>query len=370
MTEPPAGVTDRLDRLLRRAVERRRHVRHGLLAVAAVDGSWLWQGAHGVIDLDGTPATSATRYPVASVTKLFTAVVVMRLVEQGQLSLSDRLVERLPDSVTAGLHVMDGVDRTDAITVEHLLGHTSGLPDYYGEAPPGGRAAEARLLAGEDAPVPFEEVIRLVRDDLTPHFLPQPLDATTVRARYADTNYQLLGAIVEQVCGRPLRQVFAEVLFAPLGLDGTASYPDRPRSGAEPDPESRVWAKGVVLEPRGALTHQVADGGIVSTLADQVAFMRAVVTGEVLADRSWQRMQRRVNRLYFPIDYGLGIMRYAPSRWLSPLFPIPPVVGHTGSTATWLFHSPSLNVITAGAFDVVQPSLPFRVLPRVLRAVR
>ena len=56
-------------------------------------------------------------------------------------------------------------------------------------------------------------------------------------------------------------------------------------------------------------------------------------------------------------------------RWMSPLFRIPPVMGHTGSTATWLFHCPELDIVTAGTFDVGKPPLPFRFVPHVLRAV-
>jgi D-alanyl-D-alanine carboxypeptidase len=366
----PAALADRLDRILRAAVGRRRHVRHGLLAVARDDGSWTWSGAHGVADEAGTAVTPTTRYPIASVTKLFTATVVLRLVERGQLGLHDRMVDHLPADITAGLHVMDGVDRTDQITVEHLLGHTSGLPDYYEEAPRGTRSAQARLLAGEDAPMPFHEVLRLVRDDLTPHFPPQPRDATRCRARYTDTNYQLLGAIIEAVAGRSLRDVFDDELFGPLALDDTSSYPNSPRSGASPEPQVSVWAGSTVLQPSGALTHQVPDGGMISTVADQVTFMRALIGGQVFQDpATWQRMQQRFNRVFFPIEYGLGVMRYAPPRWMSPLFAIPPVVGHTGSTATWLFHCPDLGIVTAGSFDVAQPPLPFRFLPHVLRAV-
>jgi D-alanyl-D-alanine carboxypeptidase len=369
--ELPAELDRRLTTLLERAVERRRHVRHGLLSVARTDGTWEWHGSHGVAHPDGTPITPTARYPIASVTKLFTAAVALRLTERGLLSLTDRLVDLVPDEVTRRLHVLDGVDHTDEITLEHLLGHTSGLPDYYEEAPRGGRSAQARLLAGEDAPMPFEEVIRLVRDELTPHFPPQPLDAGSPRARYADTNYQLVGAAIEQVTGEELHAVFDRLLFAPLALDDTSSYPHAPRSGRPAEPDTSIWAKGVVLQPDGALRHQVPDGGIVSTLHDQRRFMTALVNGEVFTDPgTWPRMQRRLVRVFFPIDYGLGVMRYAPPRWMSPLFAVPPVNGHTGSTATWLFHCPQLEIVTAGTFDVAQPPLPFRFLPRVLEAVR
>jgi D-alanyl-D-alanine carboxypeptidase len=359
-----------LEPILTRAVDRARDVRHGFLGVAAVDGSWSWVGAHGVLDPSGTPATEAARYPVASVTKLFTAAVVFRLVEESSLRLDNRMVDLLGSDVTAGLHVLDGVDHTAEIRVEHLLGHTSGLADYYEEAPSGGTSAQARLLAGQDAPMPFDEVLRVVREDLDPHFPPQDLDAPRVKARYTDTSYQLLGAIIERVTAQPLHETFEKLIFEPLGLDSTSSYPYPPRSGVSPEPEARVWSKDTVLQVTGALTHQKADGGIVSNVTDQLSFMRALVSGDVFADPStWRRMQKRFNRVFFPVDYGVGVMRYAPPRWMSPGFAVPPLIGHTGSTATWLFHCPDLEIVLAGAFDVARPPLPFRFLPRVLRAV-
>ena len=371
MTQPVDGaLAAGLERSLTRTVDRHRQVRHGLLAVADLGGSWLWRAAHGVADPDGNPVSVDTRYLVASVTKLYTSVVVMRLVEQGRITLQDRLVDLVSSEVADGLHVLEGVDHTPEVTLEHLLRHTSGLPDYYEESPRDGRSPQERLLAGEDAPVPFDEVLRLVREELTPHFPPQPLDASKPRAVYADTNFQLLGAAVEAVTGESLRVVFDQMLFRPLQLDDTSSYPNVPRSGAPAAPSATVWSGDIVLRPDGALTHQVPDGGIISTLADQVRFLRAVVGGEVFDDPgTWPRTHRRVNRVFFPVDYGLGVMRYAPPRWMSPFFAIPPIVGHSGSTATWLFHCPDLGIVTAGTFDAAQPPLPFRFLPQVLRTV-
>ena len=359
----------RLDALLRKAVDRRRHVRHGLAGVAAVDGSWSWASGYGVLDPAGTPATAEARYPIASVTKLFTAAVTMKLVEAGTLGLNVRMVDVLPAEVTAGLHRLNEVDRTGEITVEHLLGHTSGLADYYEGAPPGDKSAQARLLAGEDAPMPFDDVLKTVRA-MQPHFPPQPPGSANRKAKYADTNYQLLGAVLETVADQPLHELFDQMIFAPLGLDATSSYPHPPRGGRSPEPDASVWAKDVVLNPSGALTHQKADGGIISTVADQLRFMQALATGELFEDAgTFRHMGAHTNRIFFPVEYGLGVMRYAPARWMSPLFGIPPIVGHTGSTATWAFHCPDLDIVLAGAFDVAQPPLPFRFLPYVLRAV-
>ncbi len=366
----PAGLGGRLERLLARTVTRTRGVRHGLLGVAAVDGSWRWLGAHGDADGAGTPAATTTPYPIASVTKIVTAVVTMQLHERGALSIDDRLVDHLPASVTDGLHVLDGVDRTGEITLEHLLSHTSGLADYYEDEGPDGRSAQDRLLAGEDLPVPFDEVLRIVRT-LRPAFAPQGSDLPKRKGSYSDTNYQLLGAVVEAVSGRPLHEVFASEVFDRLGLDDTAAYPHDPRSGPRTDAIASVWAKGGVrLQPDGMLRTQTPDGGIVSTLADQLRLLQGLVGGELFASpATFARMQQRFDRVFFPVDYGLGLMRYAPARWMSPAFRVPPLVGHTGSTATWLWWCPELEVCIAGTLDVASPPLPFRFGPRVLREI-
>jgi D-alanyl-D-alanine carboxypeptidase len=361
----------RLDALLERAVTRTRHVRHGLLALSHRDGEWQWRGAHGVADAAGTPITTTTPYPIASVTKLFTAVVVMRLQERGALTISDRLVDHLPGEVTTGLHVRDGVDRTPDILLEHLLSHTSGLPDYYEDPGAGGVSLQDRLLAGEDVEVPFDRMLQLVREELPPRFAPQPQDAARRRAHYADTNYALLGAIIEMVIGEPLHEVFATELFDPLGLDQTSSYPHHPSAGPRTTAVTSVWAKDIELQTDGMLRSSTADGGIISTLDDQLRFLTALVRGEVF-DRpdTFQQMQQRFDRIFFPIDYGLGLMRYAPSRWMSPLQRIPPVIGHTGSTATWLLYCSELDLCLAGTFDVAKPALPFRFVSRVLHSVQ
>ena len=78
--------------------------------------------------------------------------------------------------------------------------------------------------------MPFDEVLRAVRA-MKPHFPPQPADAAKRKARYADTNYQLLGAVLETVTGQPLHALFDQLILAPLGMDATSSYPHPPRGG-------------------------------------------------------------------------------------------------------------------------------------------
>jgi D-alanyl-D-alanine carboxypeptidase len=375
---PPAPVTDPdrladgLARLLQHTVARSSRIRHGLLGVARTDGTFRWTGAAGFAREDGAAATPATPYPIASITKLYTATAVLLLHERGRLTLTDRMVDHLPGPLVDRLHVVDGVDRTDEITVRHLLAQTSGLPDFYEAAPRGGRSVGARLHSGEVFTLDLAQMLRLVRDELPGHSAPLPADATGRKARYGNTNYQLLGALIEQVTGRPLHQAFDELLFAPLGLTSTYVYPHRPTEGSASPPITDVWAKDQRLPLDGALRMLGPDGGLVSVLDDQLDFLGALVGGRIFADpATYQLMQERWNRIFFPLEYGLGTMRLAMPRVMTLPFRVPELVGHSGSTGTWLYHCPELGLLLAGTVDQAVPrSLPFRLLPRVLRCVQ
>lgn len=107
------------------------------------------------------------------------------------------------------------------MTVRHLLGHTSGLPDWLEDRPKGGRSLVDCLVADGDMALEFEDIATLVRDELTPHFPPQDLSSRRQRIRYSDTNYVLLIAIIEAVTGEPLHVVHEARLFRPLNLRHT-----------------------------------------------------------------------------------------------------------------------------------------------------
>jgi D-alanyl-D-alanine carboxypeptidase len=95
-----------------------------------------------------------------------------------------------------GIHVLDGIEYSKEITIAHLLSNTSGLPDYFYYDKPKGEAAED-LILGNDEPWPLEKAIQRVKT-LKPKFKP----GRKGKVHYSDTNYQLLGGIIEQVTGK------------------------------------------------------------------------------------------------------------------------------------------------------------------------
>ena len=127
-TKVSAEVATRLQAMTGK-LARGRGVRHALVAVGTDRGEPLWIGAEGPADDEGTAMTPKTPFFLASVTKLYIATAVLRLVERGDVALDAPMAAYLPTGLVAGLHRMDGVDRTGEITVRHLLGHATGLPE-------------------------------------------------------------------------------------------------------------------------------------------------------------------------------------------------------------------------------------------------
>jgi CubicO group peptidase (beta-lactamase class C family) len=122
-------------------VQNDKSVKNCVLFVTKGDGSFTCSVAAGIAHEDSqAPMTKDTPFFIASVTKLYTATAIMRLQEQGRLSLDDPMSRYLPEGVVHGIHIYKGKDYSHEITIKHLLSHTSGIADYYDEKPKGGRS--------------------------------------------------------------------------------------------------------------------------------------------------------------------------------------------------------------------------------------
>lgn len=357
----------------------RKGVHHALLAIASGADGAPRVYVSGRVRPGGPLMMPDTPFFVASVTKLFIAAAVFQLVERDQVRLSEPISAYLPATLVTGLHRLDGVDHGDRVTVEHLLRHASGLPDWLEDRPKGGKALIDGLFEGNDRSLTIEDVVATVRDGLTPHFAPQDLGGGRGRVRYSDTNYQLLMAIVESVTGQPLHQVYADRLFGPLGLAHTwlPGHPPLAPTAAPAD----VFAGERAIEAPLALA-SVRD--LYSTGSDLLTFLRSLASGAAFADPATARaMQDGWRRFGFPsspaalrqpnwpIEYAMGTMRFRLPWFLDPRRRVPPVVGHTGSTGTWAFHCPELDLFLAGTVDQATAGpLPFSFVPRLLRTLR
>jgi D-alanyl-D-alanine carboxypeptidase len=261
----------------------------GVVLSVSVPGQEPWSGASGVADLrQGRPMEPQTNVRIASISKIFTAVVVLQLVEEGKIDLDAPMSTYLPDLLPNG----------DAISVRDLLQHTSGLYDYLEDRNYAARAYQN----AQQAFAPPELVAYAAR--FPPAFRPGAAGGWD----YSSTNYVILGMIVEQVTGRPLAQEMRQRVFEPIGLEATFFQPDEP----VPDAASRGYSRGVD-QTNVAMSFAFATANLVSTASDVRRFAEGLVGGELLEPASLEAMYTFVNgkgQYNMPaLEYGLGLMR-------------------------------------------------------------
>ncbi|MGB6037908.1 MAG: serine hydrolase domain-containing protein, partial [Cryomorphaceae bacterium] len=193
-------------------------VHNGFLQIESADGTIHWKYVDGQFQ-DGMNVTRLNPFHSASVGKMLTATAIMQLVERGELKLDDSVSTHLSAEVMNGLHVYEGVDYSEGITIAHLLQHTSGLPDYIEDAPKDGSAdMMARLFENPEKFWEIEELLNFSKEKLDAHFPPG------AGYYYTDTEYILLGLIIEAKYGKQLHDVFSEVFFEPLEMEHSAMY--------------------------------------------------------------------------------------------------------------------------------------------------
>lgn len=208
------------------------------------DGAVRFQAGYGAADLEaGTPITPATVFDVASVSKQITAGVVMDLVTEGGLTPDDAVSDWLP-----------ALEIDPTITVGDLVHHTSGLPDYV------------ELLDVDEEELATTADALAVLDGVEG-------DHPGATFEYSNTNYFLLGQVVEAVTGRPLPAVAEERIFAPLGMDATRVRDDQ--GTIEPGQAVGYAEAGDgSWEPTVSAWRQTGDGAVHTTVGDLLRWSR------------------------------------------------------------------------------------------------
>ena len=289
--------------------------------------------AYGDAGVDGPAATTDDSFRIGSITKSFTAAIILQLVDEGELSLDDTV-----EDVHPGL----AVDFPDyaPITIEQLLEMTSGIPDF--------------------ANVP-DSVISGVFED--PDRVWEPYDLIEIGVSgdieepgtpgYSSTNYIALQLIAEELTGSAIQDLVDERLVAPDDL-GNISYPPNDDT-ALPEPFTRGYVAGACVDEFAADGVEVDDGFDTSDLSASATQGAGQMTSDISSLLNWAatmsgsdtlsdelaatRMES-LNRVA-TFDYGLGIFRAGTNWW-----------GHTGEALGWeavSFHDPETGVSVAVA---------------------
>ncbi len=325
-------------------------VRNIELAVAKGDGSYSWAGSAGAAQRqDGTATAAETPIYLASVTKIYIATLVMLLSQDKLLSLDDPAARYLPAGLIDGIDIYGGHDYSRAVTVRQLMSMTSGIPDYYEEKGTDGKTGYALFIEDPARTWTAVEMISRARTDLRPHFPPgQGL-------YYSDTNYQLLGKIIENVTRTSLASALQNYLFRPLRLRHTwLTGSPEPAGLAAP---ARVFDHQQDITTVRASTDYWADGGLVATPADMIAFLRALQDGKIISPASLRTMQTWHDRDSSPtppfpfIQYGYSLWHFQMTGPLGALKNVVLTWGASGSTGSFLYYSQDLDLYIAGTVD-------------------
>jgi D-alanyl-D-alanine carboxypeptidase len=271
----------------------------GLVLRVDRGGAPLFSGAAGVASQEGqTPVQEGDRFRIYSIAKTFTATVVLQLVDAGVLSLEDT-VRRWLDGPTVG-----HIPHVESITLRQLLTHTSGIYDYQDEAD-SPFYQDAFFGPGADWARVWTPPELLAYADGARH---APYFAPGQGVAYANTNYVLLGLVVEAATGRPFRDALRDRVLAPLALDRT-SLEEGAALAPDVVPGYQVQAGQLVDVSAVNLTWAWAAGGVVSTAADLARFARAVFGGELLSPAAHAAMFTFVPGAQGRLEFGMGVYR-------------------------------------------------------------
>ncbi|MEU8618618.1 serine hydrolase domain-containing protein [Streptomyces sp. NPDC048623] len=255
----------------------------------------------------GAPMDIRSRFRIGSVSKTFSAVVLLQLVEEGRLELDAPVNRYLP-----------GLLPDDRITVRHLLTHRSGLADYtdpmFNQTVPGFEAVRNRVFT-------YQELVDLSLA------LPRTTEPG-VSYKYSNANFVVVGMLIEKLTGRPVADAYERRIFKPLKLRGTSYvHPDTRIAGRSVRGYLHPDEAGAPLVDSTEQTVSWAQsaGAVISTTADLDTFMSALLRGRLLSPAMLGAMTTVT-----PTDtantrfYGLGLRRYDLSCGTR-------VYGHTGT---------------------------------------
>jgi len=333
-------LASQLQASLEDAVQSQETVWPGALLYVSSPNLGTWSGAAGLADVEAaTPMKPDNQFRGGSLTKPFVSVVVLQLVEEGRFSLDDPMTSVLPESVTAKFA------NSNEITVRMLLNHTGGMPEFLDLAMP-------HILA---------DLQRVWQDDEWLDFAAaqEPWFAPGEAQGYSNTDYILLGLVIEQATGQSWREEVRERIIEPLNLENTLL----PEPGDKSSPPNQ--AHGYVDMGAGLLdvteagvdpSMAGASGGqsLITTAEDLEQFLKALLSGELFHNaETLEVMQTFVpwpdgNPLSPWIDgYGLGLMKVEYPGGIV-------AIGHSGTSAdfnSFVFYFPDQDITMSGAVN-------------------
>jgi len=308
-TSAPDGTTlsANVDAVVRREMKDQRIP--GLSLAVVRDGVVIKARGYGFANLElGTPAKPETIYQAGSITKQFTASAIMQLVEQGRIGLDDSITKYFPEAPATW----------KAVTIRHLLTHTSGIPDIVDE-PEVNPPHKTKLDFHRD----------YTEDELARGYAAQPLDFEPgTRMSYCNVGYQLLGILIHRVTGTYYGDYLREHIFAPLGMSTTTLFSSKdivPNRASGYEVSDGLWKN--LRSWQSDSVFAGADGSLLMSALDMAKWDAALNTERILKRSSLEVMWTPV-----PLDDGSGSAYRGGMGWYIASAHGHRIVFHTGGT--------------------------------------
>ncbi len=249
----------------------------GSIAISK-NGKLLYAKAIGYSEKDAVPPVMSsvkTKYRIGSITKTFTTVLIFQLIEEGKLSLNTPLSKYFPT-----------VPNATKITISQLLNHRSGIFNITNDP---------AYLTWMTQPKTKDEMVEII-SKTTPAFEPD------TKVEYSNSNFILLGFIVEKLRKKPYAQVLQDKIIRKIGL--TDTYYGKAASSKDNESFSYQWeGEGWKKEPETDMSIPHGAGAIVSTPSDLVRFMNALFNTQLVSSSSLLKMKTMVD------GFGMGLFQ-------------------------------------------------------------
>src|SRR5689334_22823529 len=246
------------------------------------DGKIVYLKAYGSARLEPkTPATTAMRYSIGSISKQFTAAAMLLLQEEGKLSLDDRVSKFIPD-----------LTRANEVTIRQLLSHTSGYQDYW---------PQDYVFPMMLEPVTARKILDL--------WARKPLDFDPgTKWQYSNTNYVIAGVIIERAGGKPMLEFLRERVFVPLGMKSVTDIDQDRLSDSDPTGYMRYALGPPRVAPKEGKGWLFAAGELAMTAEDLARWDISLIEGKLMKPASYRQLETEILlNNGTGVRYGLGV---------------------------------------------------------------
>jgi D-alanyl-D-alanine carboxypeptidase len=291
-------------------------------------------------NMDGFPANPKQANHMASVGKIFTATVIGVLHDKGQLDFEDKISKYLDKDLLNGLHIYRDKDYSATITIKHLLTQTSGLNDVF-------FPLLKMMIKNPSLNMTVREALKWGKDNL------KPVGKPGQRHFYTDTNYYLLGLIIESITKKSFHEVVDEMIFQPLNMENAYINGFSEPKIKSNYPPAHIYLYNInFIDNTRVAQIDYAGGGVVAPLNEFLIFMKALVNYQLVKKETLEIMIYDDIKMGFPaigFDYGYSIWKpKAIPLLLSKKYFCWGCVGVTGA---FMFFHPETVTYVIGTFN-------------------